>query len=496
MGKSSMNASRGRIRRVMKCFSIPLTQMACLFLVASCTVGPDFQKPETAVPAAWQGVDAPAASPVSVAAPREMATVEWWKSFNDPVLDSLVEKAIGANLDVRLAQSRIRQARAARGMAAAGLWPEIDASAAYTYSRDSSYWSDTAGKWVSGYTGDLFQIGLDSSWELDFFGGTRRNVEAADADVRAAVEDRRDVLVTLLGDVGTNYVNLRGFQQQMEIARKNLKSQRKSVDITREKHLAGLVSALDLANASAQVALTESQIPTLESSAQAAIYSLGVLLALEPETLVPELTADAPIPPVPPEIPVGLPSDLLRRRPDIRRSEALIHAATARIGVATADLFPKFSLTGSFGFSSINANALGNWSSSLWSVGPAVSWPVFDAGRIRWNIEAKNAQEEQALLTYRKTVLTALRDVETAMFAYAREQDRRKALTEEVAHNRKAFDLSMNLYIIGRGDFLNVLIAERALYTSEDALVQSVRNLSGDLIALYKALGGGWETHP
>jgi len=492
--QSFMYTNQRRVCREMKRIGSLCIQGICLLIIVSCTAGPNFRKPETVVPAAWHGVDAPAASPISVATPQVIDAAEWWETFNDPTLNSLVERALEANLDVRLAQARIRQARAARGVASTGLWPEIDASANYTYSRGNSYWSDTSNGWVGGYTGDLFQIGLDSSWEMDFFGAIRRNVEAADADVQAAVEDRRDVLVTLLGDVGTNYINLRGFQQQIAIARGNLKSQRQTVEITRQRHQAGLVSALDVANASAQVALTESQIPTLESSALGAIYALSVLLAREPAALVQELTTDAPIPPVPPEVPVGLPSDLLRRRPDIRRVEARIHAATARIGVATADLFPKFSLTGSFGFSSLNANVLANWSNSTWSIGPAVSWPIFDAGRIRWNIEAQNAQEEQALLTYRKTVLTALRDVETAMVAYAKEQDRRRALIEEVAQNQSAFDLSMNLYVVGRGDFLNVLIAERALCTSEEALVQSVRSLSTDLVALYKALGGGWET--
>ena len=459
-------------------------------------VGPDFHKPEPAVPKRWYGVDAPAASPVSVAVPRETGASLWWKNFDDPILSSLVERAVQANLDVRLARSRIRQARAERGVAAAGLWPEIDASTTYSYNRGNLSGMGASPGWIPGFTNNYYQAGLDASWELDFFGGVRRNVEASEAVVQAAVEDLRDVLVTLLGDVGTNYINLRCFQQQIDIARENLKSQRRTVEITRKKHQTGLVSALDLANASAQVAQTESQIPVLESSAQGAIYALSVLLAQEPAALGQELTAGKPIPAVPPEIPVGLPSDLLRRRPDIRRAEAGIHAATARIGVATADLFPKFSLTGSYGFSSLDISKLANWQSAAWTVGPSVSWPIFDAGRIRWNIESRNAQEEQALLAYDKTVLSALKDVETSMFAYAREQERRRTLIEQVAQNQKAFDLSMKLYVAGKVDFLNVLIAQRALYTSQDALAQCTRSLSVDLVALYKALGGGWETLP
>ena len=208
---------------------------------------------------------------------------------------------------------------------------------------------------------ELFQAGLDASWELDIFGGTRRNLEAASADLQAAVEDRRDVLVTLMGDVGTNYINLRGFQQQIDIARENLKAQKHNADIIQKRHDAGFVGGLDVANAKAQVATTESTIPLFESSARAAIYSLGVLLGREPAALEKDLAKAAPIPPTPPEIPVGLPSELLRRRPDIRRAEAQIHAATARIGVATADLFPRFFLTGSFGVTTSDVNQAGEF---------------------------------------------------------------------------------------------------------------------------------------
>jgi NodT family efflux transporter outer membrane factor (OMF) lipoprotein len=231
----------------------------------------------------------------------------------------------------------------------------------------------------------------------------------------------------------------------------------------------------------------------LESSARAAIYSLSILLGNEPAALAEKLSPEAPIPPTPPEVPVGLPSDLLRRRPDIRRAEAQLHAATARIGVATADLFPRFSLSGNFGLASKTLSSLTDWGGRFWSVGSAVNWPVFDAGRIRWNIEIQNALQEQSLIVYQKTVLTALQDVETALIAYSKEQERRQSLSAAVTSNRKAVDLAMQLYIAGRIDFLNVLNAQRSLYVSEDALVQSTRNQGTDLIALYKALGGGWE---
>ena len=329
---------------------------------------------------------------------------------------------------------------------------------------------------------------------MDIFGGTRRNLEAAGADLQAAVEDRRDVLLIMMGDVGTNYINLRGFQQQIAIARENLKAQKHNADIIQKRHDAGFVGGLDVANAKAQVATTEATIPVFESSARAAIYNLGVLLGREPAALTQDLAKAAPIPPTPPEIPVGLPSELLRRRPDIRRAEAQIHAATARIGVATADLFPRFFLTGSFGVTTSDVNKLGSLANNkFWSFGPSVTWPIFAGGRIYWNIKIQDALQEQALLTYEKTVLTALKDVETALVAYAKQQETRKSLSEAVANNRKAVDLATQLYLAGKSDFLNVLIAQRSLFATEDALAQSTAAVDTNLIALYKALGGGWE---
>ena len=504
----SVSKELSRTSRKLKIVSAACMQGICLLVLAGCMVGPDYHPPSTPVPAAWDNqVGVVPDFQSSVTTPRPLELVEWWKSFDDPVLASLVERAIESNLDIRQAQARIRQARASRGVAAAGMWPEINTNASYRNSRGGGSSTTASGATEptdgvpfsgSGSSGsrDLFQMGLDASWELDLFGGVRRNIEASEADIKAAVEDRRDVLVSLAGEVGANYANLRGFQQQIEIARRNLEAQKHTAEITRKRHEAGFVGGLDVANARAQVASTQSQIPVIESSAKAAIYSLSVLLGQQPTVLDRELALDKPIPTTPPEVPIGLPSDLIRRRPDIRRSEAQLHAATARIGVATADLFPRFSLTGSFGLQGKEVSALGSLSNRFWSVGPAASWPIFDAGRIRWNIEVQNALQEQALLTYEQTILTALKDVETALVAYAKEQEHRQYLTEEVKENRKAVDLSMKLYVSGRTDFLNVLTAQRSLYVAEDALVQSTRNLATNLIALYKALGGGWENQP
>ena len=411
--------------------------------------------------------------------------VQWWTMFNDPNLTSLVDRAVKSNLDLLQAEARIRQARAARGVAAAGFWPTADATSSYTRSRSGG---------SSATYSNLFKAGLDAAWELDIFGGTRRNIEAAEAGIQFAVEDHRDVLVTLVSEVSLNYVELRGFQQEIVIAKDNLKAQQHTAELTRKRFQGGLVGSLDVANADAQVATTASQIPTMETSAQQTIYNLSVLLGHEPAALLEELSPASLIPTTPPEVPMGIPSELLRRRPDIRRAEAQIHGATARIGVATADLFPKFSLTGSLNFQSNQLNRLVKWNERSWSFGPAVDWQIFNAGSVSSNIKLQKAIQQETMLAYQKTVLIALQDVENALVAYANEHQRRKALVDAVAANRNAVELATKLYAQGQTDFLNVLNAQRSLYGSEDALVQSTRNLSTDLVALYKALGGGWDT--
>jgi NodT family efflux transporter outer membrane factor (OMF) lipoprotein len=338
---------------------------------------------------------------------------------------------------------------------------------------------------------------LDAAWELDVFGGVRRNVEAAKSDVQAAVEDQRDVLVTLCGEVAINYVELRGYQQEIVISQNNLKAQQHTADLTRQRFNSGLVSALDVANGDAQVGTTASQIPVLETSAMQTIYNLSVLLGLEPTALLAELSPTFAIPPAPPVLPAELPSDLLRRRPDIRKAEAKIHAATARIGVATADLFPKFNLAGSAGYqTNTSFSGMINSQNSFWSMGPSVNWQIFNAGSVKANIEVQKALTEQAGLAYQSTVLTALKDVENALIAYSKEQQRNKSIQDTVAANRKAVDLATQLYAQGQTEFLSVLDAQRSLYASEDSLVQSTRNLSTDTVSLYKALGGGWDDEP
>jgi NodT family efflux transporter outer membrane factor (OMF) lipoprotein len=316
-------------------------------------------------------------------------------------------------------------------------------------------------------TGETFLISTRSAstpaWEIDVFGGVRRNIEAADADLAATVEARQNVLVSLSAEVARNYIDLRSFQQRISIARNNLATQTHSARLTRLRFEAGFVSGLDVAIAEAQVATTASTIPLLESASQQSLYNISILLGRDPAALLPELSPPGDIPEQPPAVPLGLPSDLLLRRPDIRQAEAEIHAATARIGVATADLFPRFTISGSAGLVSTHFSSWLTWSNRFWSFGPSASWNLFSSGRTLANIEQQRAVEEQTLIAYQQTVLTALQEVENALIASTKEEEHRVELSRAVTYNLKAVDLATRLYTQGQTDFLNVLDAQRSL---------------------------------
>jgi len=470
--------------RLLMVFALALT-------VAGCTVGPNYHTPETKIPSSF-------AEQASTPAQASDQFAKWWTTLQDPELNSLIERSVRGNLDLRLAQARVREARAQRGVVKADLYPTVNVSGSYQRSRRSrnvvitpSGGSET--QTAASLEGNLYQVGFDASWEIDVFGGVRREVEAANADLAAEIENRRDVLVTLLAEVARNYVELRTSQRQVAIARANLQAQQETLDLTRIRFDAGLVSDLDVARAEAQVQTTASQIPTLEASARKSIHLMSVLLGQEPNALTGELTQETPIPQSPPEVPVGLPSDLLRRRPDVRRAERQLAASTARIGVATADLFPRFSLTGALGLQSSKVSSLTNSGSRYWSIFPGVNWPILDFGRIRSNIAVQNAREEQSLVTYEQTILASLLEVENALVSFSQNQTQREKLAGAVDANRRAVDLANQLYKQGLTDFLSVLQVQRDLFASEDALVQSDRVITSDFVALYKALGGGWE---
>jgi NodT family efflux transporter outer membrane factor (OMF) lipoprotein len=461
------------------------TPFFILLLLAGCAVGPNYQNKPPATPAQWSE---PLEGGVTG---KPLVAREWWKGFHDPALETLISQAVASNYDLRISAALVRQARESLGMARAGYGPTVDAAG--SYSRDRASRNGFVSNPAVNPNYNLYQSGFDASWEIDVFGGVRRAVEAAGAGVEAAEFGREDALVSLLAEVAVNYASVRGAQLRLTIAKNNIQSQKDSVAITQAKLDAGMASSLDVAQASALEAATEAAIPPLETTLKTAIHHLSVLLGQPPGALLEQLSRESAIPPAPPEIPAGVPADILRRRPDIRQAERQLAAATANIGVATADLFPKFSLTGAPGLESVNPGTLFNGASSIWTLGPTVQWRVFDSGKIRSNIRLQRALQEQVLAAYEKAVLTAMQDVEDALVAYAKEKGHFIALQKSVDENKRAYDLAGELYSKGLTDFLNVVNAQSALYQAQDQLAQSRLTVTTDVIALYKALGGGWE---
>ncbi len=459
----------------------------------SCAVGPRYSPPKPPLPSSWS-------EPAPAAGPRDDSLGEWWSSFQDPTLDHLVSRAIAGSLDLKLAAARVREARAARGIAASAALPQVTAGGAYARSRRSEAVPpfdapSSAGSPFGPREQNAFELGFDASWEIDVFGGVRRDKEAALADVQAGQEAQRDVLVTLLAEVARTYVELRGTQRQLEILDDTLRSQRDTLGLVRTRFAAGLATGLDVSRAEGLLATTTAHRPALERHARETVHRLGVLLGREPAALLAELDEPRPIPAAPPEVPGSLPSELLARRPDLRRAERELAAATARVGVARADLFPRFSIVGGFGRLSRDASDLDSGKSQFWSFVPGFRWPILSGGRIRANIRVQNARQEQALLRFEKAVLAALEEVENALVAHARERLRQDALREAVAAERTALELATHRYTGGLESFLSVLDAQRAVFAAEDHLAQSETNGALTLIAVYKALGGGWSVH-
>ena len=463
---------------------------AVILGAAGCMVGPDYRRPDVASPPSW-GELAPVAPPAG----RSDAIIDgtptaWWTTFDDQLLTSIIQRTVQQNLTLQQAEARVREARALRRIAAADLWPQIGASGSYSRTRTSKNGPNpgTKGMWF-----DLFQAGFDANWEVDVFGGIRRSVEAADASVEAAEEDRNAVLVSLMAEVGLEYVTYRSLQQRIELASENLSSQKGTLDLTRRLFNAGLAPELDVQRAAAQVATTASAIPLLEQQAAQAMHGLGVLIGQPPMALQQELAAVGPIPGPPAQVAVGLPSELLLRRPDVARSERQLAAQTAEIGVATRDLFPRFFISGLADLQSIRASDFFDWQSRALSIGPSASWPVFQGGRIRANIELQTEAQQELLAAYQAVVLQAFEDVEDALVAFSHEQATRAQLEDAVRANQRAAELARNLYAQGLTDFLTVLVAQVNLLETQDALAQTEGDVAIQLIALYKALGGGWE---
>jgi NodT family efflux transporter outer membrane factor (OMF) lipoprotein len=451
--------------------------------VAGCVaVGPDYKSPDMAAPDLWSSN---LRRGLSAAEPEAQALAQWWITLGDADLSNLAERAVAGNLDLQIARARIREARARRGIAEAGLFPSLDLGGSATVSRGSE---ETG----AGLRRELYRAGFDSSWEVDVFGGVRRSVEAAEGDLEARIADYQDVLVSLLAEVALNYVEARTFQTQLQAAEENLKAQAETLQLVEWRYAAGLVNSLDVEQAKSNLESTRAQLPRFRSNIEAAKHRLAILLGIFPGMLEAQLAARKPIPEAPLEVAVGVPAEVLRRRPDVRRAERQLAAQTARIGVATADLYPKFSLPGSIGLEALSANHLFSTSSWLWTLLSRFSWNVFKGGAIRQNIEVQNALQEQTLKQYEAAILIALEDVENALTAFAEEQERRDALLGATESAQRAAELARDQYASGLIDFQTVLDSERSVLSFQDQLAQSRGQVTSNLISLYKALGGGW----
>lgn len=459
---------------------LALTSSAVLaLLLAGCAaVGPDYRSPEVAAPAQWH--TAHQSGSIDTA-----ALAEWWKQFNDPVLDSLISDALAANTDLATARAKLREARARRDMSRAGLGPSVTASGSVSHAKASA---ETG----SGATSNLYSAGFDASWEVDVFGATRRTVEASEADLQASAENLRDVQVSLVAEVASNYIELRTAEQRLAIAEANLASQTETYDLVSWRLMAGLVSDLDEAQARTDLETTRAALPSLRTTISEARNRLAILLDRSPGELDARLAATGAIPSAPQQIATGIPADTLRQRPDVRMAERELAAQTARLGAAEAARYPSLPLSGSLGLASLNPGRLLDSSAIARSLLASITAPIFDSGYLRANVRVQDALVEQYRLQYRGAVLTALEDVENALVSLANTGQRHKELAQATSSASEALAIARNRYAAGLIDFESVLTSQRTLISLEDQLASSAGDYSKAQISLYKALGGGW----
>jgi len=492
------------MRRISAAASLLLT-------LGACTVGPNFTAPDWVSPASWFAKKAEPITRVPslpVAAP---ADPNWWNLFHDQELTALEHRVAGENLDVQVATVRLAESRAQLGVAGAAQFPNFNANGSYTRQKSSNIGEfaaapnalgasgasgDTAGGLASGPLNpfDVYQVGFDASWELDLWGKVRRSVESAKATVEASAEARRAALVSSLAEVARDYIQLRGNQTLVQIAQDNLKTAQQNLQLTQQRAAGGVTTDLDVANAAALYRTTAAEIPRLEQQVSENINAISLLLGQPPNALQAELIDPKPVPPLPPRIPVGLPSELARRRPDIREAEAQLHAATADIGVAVANFYPSVTLSGSVGLQSLQPWQMFNFNARQFAAGPGITIPIFEGGQLKATLELRKAQQQEAAIDYQKIVLSAWHDVDNALTAYQTEQARRDQLVQAVAQNQRALVLAQSRYQDGVADFLQVLTAQQNLLSTQQQLAIATTNVSNNLVAVYKALGGGWET--
>lgn len=499
--------------------TVALTVLAVL--CAACTVGPEMRQPEISVPPEWaaQGARAFDAGLPSHAVSRPLDSAAWWAAFADPTLDRLVQLAATQNLDVQTAVLRIEESRTQRDSVAGRRYPTVAGSVIAGRARlsENGGLQSLAGGGTSSGGGsggggggsgsgsggsssatpapafNLFQLGFDATWELDLFGGTRRSIEAAEANVRSAEEARHDALVSLTAEIAKNWFGLRGARQQREIALADIATQEELRRLVGSRNRAGLIASGDLVTQQVAVDAARAQLPPTEQSIAQFTNRIGLLLALPPGGAAELLGEPAAMPPLPPEVPIGLPGDLLRRRPDIRQREADLAAATAQVGVATAQLFPRVTLGASAGLQSSRTSNLLEWSSRFLLGGAQVSIPIFQGGQVRAQVRVADLQAQRAVISYRQTVLNAFYEVDNALVSYATEQRRAESLRGQLQGAHRSRELALERYRNGLAAYFEVLDAERQAHQAALAVAESTVNASSDLAALYKALGGGWD---
>jgi multidrug efflux system outer membrane protein len=458
---------------------------AATFFLAACAVGPNYHAPETNVAGKFDNVEASTYS-------ADANVGEFWTTFHDATLEKLVGDALAANYDVRIAQTRVRAARALRRDAAFDLAPSITAGGGYTKVRNATAQTLPGAPRES----ELYDAGFDAFWELDFFGRVRRGLEASNAELGAVEAERRDTQVTVTAEVTRTYFELRGQQQQLDVAQRNVVNQKATLDLAQARLDAGSGTELDTSRAQAQLSATRGTIAPLEAAVARSIHRLSVLIGREPGALRAELAPAQNLPALPGIVPVGDPAGLLRRRPDIRIAERSLAADTARVGIAISDLFPRVTFTGSAGYAAVRSGDLGDGGTDSYVLAPGISWSIFDLGHVQARIGAAKWRKEGTLLRYEQTVLQALEETENALVTHARSRERLVHDEDALKASTTAAGLARVRYENGASDFLQVLDAERTLLESEDRLARSRTEAATSLIAVYKSLGGGWETAP
>jgi NodT family efflux transporter outer membrane factor (OMF) lipoprotein len=478
--------------------------LATFTLLSACAVGPTFEPPQPVHPDVWQ-TDATTTALKSQPVAESLDS-QWWKVFNDPTLNELVTRAQSANLDLRMATLRLAQSREQRRAVAGNRWPTVNASASYQRQRQSEVGVNTRMIDIIGPPGnrdtiidalaepfDVYQAGFDASWELDMWGRVHRSVESADASVAAGVEELHDAQLSLMAEVARNYVELRGIQDQQRIATDDVAAGADLLKLTEYRAAGGLVTDLDVQRQRGRLAEARSRVPQLQQQESQVINALALLLGEQPRALQAQLSSMTAAPAVPPKIAIGVPAEVARRRPDIRRAEARLHAATADIGIAVADLYPRITLTGSFMQQSLDTSDFADWGARQWVVGPSLQLPIFDGARRRATVDLRKLQQQEAAVSYQRTVLRAWHEIDNALTAYTTEQARNDELAESVSASRAAYELANTRYEHGLTDFLVALDAQRTLLQAERAYSDSTTTISTQLVALYKALGGGWS---